>query len=205
MSETTSTRGTRWLRACALIVGAMIPVGVIGASTAGSAMAMGFAAQSVRGTFVTDGIVTNDPLGIILHPQLTKDAEGNTYMQYVVKLQATNATVRGLCIAEKATMFGQTFTLIIESDDQAIQVTGVQGTVYSVSTALTATGSIQLNQNAADISIGGESLGGRQGELGIAAGGASLGPSHGTLQAAHIKGANIADFHARLVPGDASC
>lgn len=197
-------QGTYWLRTCGLVIAALIPVGIIGTSNAGSAMAMGMATQSLRGTFTTDGIVTNDPVGIIIHPQLAKSADGKTYTQYVVKLQAARATVNGLCVAEKMTVFGQTLTLIIKSS-QGVEVDGVWATLHTVSTSLDAFGTLRLNQNAADVVAGGDSLGGVLGEFGISAGGAKLGRSHGTLQAAMIKNATIGNFQARLVPGDASC
>ncbi|MCE5291457.1 MAG: DUF6230 family protein [Nocardiaceae bacterium] len=200
-----SNNGTRWGRAFALMIGALIPAGFIGAAASQSALGAGMAMQSIRGTFTTDGIVTNDPVGIIVHPQLAKDANGNTYTQYVVKLQATNATVQGLCVAEKTSLFGQTFTILIESADREVQVSGVWATLHTATMSLGTTGSVQLNQNAADVYAGGESLGGVIGELGISAGGASLGPSRGTLQAAMLKGVLAADFHARLIPGDVDC
>ncbi|CAM3808863.1 DUF6230 family protein [Smaragdicoccus niigatensis] len=205
MTDSTSRYGTRWLRALLFMIAALVPVAILGAATAKNALAMAMATQSLRGTFTTQGIVTNDAVGIIIHPQLAKDANGNTYKQYVVKLQATNATVQGLCVAEKMSVFGQTMTILIETGDQAVQVTGVWATLHTVQTSLNASGSLQLNQNASDVVAGGESLGGVLGELGITTQGATLGPAHGTLQAANIKGASLADFHARLVPGDVSC
>jgi hypothetical protein len=204
-SDSRKTGGTRWLRALVLMIAALIPTAFIGAATAQSALGMGFATQSLRGTFSTDGIVAYDPVGIIIHPQLAKDADGNTYTQYVVKLQAGRATVNGLCVAIKMTMFGQTVTMLYESDDPDLQISGVWATLHTVNTSLNATGNLHINQNAADVVGGGESLGGVLGELGIAAGGATLGPAHGTLQAALIKGAEADRLQARMVPGDVSC
>ncbi|CAM3808594.1 hypothetical protein [Smaragdicoccus niigatensis] len=202
---TDSKNGTRWGRALALIIGALIPAGFIGAAAASSALGAGLAMQSDQASFTTAGISTDDPLGIIVHPQLVKDKNGNTYTEYVVKLQASNAVARGICVAEKVSLFGQTLTILIESGDQEIQISGVSATIHTVSTSLKATGTVRLNQNAADVSAGGVSLGGAFGELGITAGGASLGSASGTLQGAMLKGGSISDLHARLVPGDVSC
>ena len=156
-------------------------------------MAMGMATQSLRGTFTTDGIVTNDPVGIIIHPQLAKSADGNTYTQYVVKLQAASATVKGLCVAEKVTMFGQTLTLIINSDDQEIQVDGVWATLHYGEHFAQRDRHPPAEPECGRRGCRRRITGRRPGEFGISAGGAQLGPSHGTLQAAMIKSATLGE------------
>ena len=110
-----------------------------------------------------------------------------------------------MCVAEKVSLFGQSFTVLIESGDQDIEITGVSATLYTASTSLTASGTIRLNQNAADVSAGGNSQLAECATQRNAAGGASLGSASGTIQGAMLKGGSISDFHARLVPGDVSC
>lgn len=174
-------------------------------ATVHGAMAAGFTTQSDRASFMSDGVTTDAPVGIILDPSPTTGRDGSAFSQYVVKIAAGNATAHRLCITEQTTVLGRTFTLAITSDDDAIKVDGVTASLHSVDTALSALGELKLNESAADISVAGESMGGLVGEVGIEAEGARLGQVRGSIKAAHLNTAGISDFHAKVVPGTAHC
>ena len=204
--------GTRWGRAALPFFAALLLVFGLGISMAKGALGASYIATSGAGQFTTDGVRAG-PLGLVVKPVPVKDFNGQVSDKWVLGFSIGHAFANGICVSEKATLLGQTVTLLIQGGDDdpstyEIEVNGISANALEAHTFLQTQGDAYVNKNPADIYPAGSPypLGGTPFEFGLEAQGAELKGVSGYLQDAQLSYVpGLTALNAKMVMGDAEC
>lgn len=177
---TEPNNGTRWPRTIAVMAPALIAVAAIGINVMNGAIAASFTSQSSTAELVAGNVIADD-VGAVLVLNPTKFPDGQVGGKWVTRFGIANAQISGLCIAQRASLFGKPVTLLITADD------GDPATMESVAPGVTMdlfqaigdirmSGNTLLNKNAADVRAGdsGIELKGEPPQFGLEAGRVNL-------------------------------
>lgn len=203
---------TRWGRASIAMVAGFAAVTGMAVSAFNGALGASYVATSSRGDLAVDGLRT-DQVAAIVRNVPTKDFNGAPSSEWVATFLIGHGFANGVCLTEKATLFGQTVTLLLFAGDQdpatsEIEVNGLTLDVFDAKAFLQAQGTTFVNKNPADIVIPGvpPAAGASTSEFGLEAQSVVLQNATATVLSGGLLElpADIS-LDARMIMGDANC
>jgi hypothetical protein len=203
---------TRWGRASIAAGLAFALVAGIGLTMFRGALAASYVATSTSGDLTASGLTT-EQVGAIVRAIPVKNANGDTYDEWVATFMIGKGYANTVCLTEKATLFGQTVTMLLRAGDddpstQEIALDGLTLNVYDASTFLQAQGMTYINKNPGEIAIAGAPTapGASSVEFGLEAQNAVLrGVTARVSDAELIHLPNVANLSVSFMMGDHSC
>lgn len=203
---------TRWGRASVAAGLAFALVAGIGLTMFRGALAASYVATSTSGGLTASGLTT-DQVGAIVRAIPVRNANSENYDEWVATFLIGHGYANSVCLTEKATLFGQTVTLMLTAGDDdpstnEIEIEGLTLNVYDATTYLQAQGMTYINKNPGDIAIPGAptASGASPVEFGLEAQNAVLrGVTARVSDAELIHLPNVADLKANFLVGDREC
>ncbi|MBJ8348441.1 hypothetical protein [Antrihabitans sp. YC2-6] len=203
---------TRWGRASIAIGTAFLLVFGMAYSMATGAFGSTYVATTSRGQLAADGLTT-DHVAAIVRKVPVKNVDGSIYDEYVASFLIGTGQANGICLTEKASLLGQTVTLLIEAGDDdpstdEIQVNGLVLNVFDANAFLQAQGNTYVNKNPLDIVIDGAPTapGSGTSEFGLEAQGVVLQRATATVQDGELVEVPPGiSLKAQMLMGDYEC
>jgi hypothetical protein len=203
---------TRWGRTSIAASLAFALVAGIGLTMFKGALAASYVATSTSGGLTASGLNT-EQVGAIVRAIPVRNSNGETYDEWVATFLIGKGYANTVCLTEKATLFGQTVTLMLTAgdDDPAtneIELDGLTLNVYDATTYLQAQGMTSINKNPVDINIPGAppATGASPLEFGLEAQNAVLrGVTARVSDAELIHLPNVQNLKADFLVGDRDC
>ncbi|MFH5228895.1 hypothetical protein [Antrihabitans spumae] len=203
---------TRWGRASIAMIAGFATVTAMAVSALNGALGSSFVATSARGELAVDGLKT-DQVAAIVRNVPTKDFNGQPSSEWVATFLIGHGYANGVCLTEKASMFGQTVTLLLFAGDQdpstsEIEVNGLTLDVFDANAFLQAQGNTAVNKSPTEIAIPGVPLlaGASPYEFGLEAQSVVLQNATATvLDGGLLELPADISLDARMVMGDVDC
>ncbi len=198
--------GTRWPRTVLVFGAALAVVAALLSAVGPAVLAGGVNAQASRLDASIGRLAVRDA-SFVVTPVPIKGSDRE--QRWVLRLGVGHGEVTGLCATQKATLLGQTVTLLLDFGDRTVQLTNAILDIEYAQADIRFQGNIQLNRRGDQITIPGTSisLAGRPDDLGLSAGGATL--DHllaGARDITIVQGTvSIPDLDVKIVRGDVTC
>ncbi|MCD0451793.1 DUF6230 family protein [Actinocorallia sp. API 0066] len=147
--------GTRWgVALCAFLPAALV-VGCLGALISTGALAAGLVVQGGSINVATSSVYGTN-FGAALVDQTAKQADGTTKTVHVLRLGFANGQINGLCLTQRQSFLGATYTVMIklgDSDPATWEITtkNVVMDIQRVNGTLDMDGVVDLNVNGPDV------------------------------------------------------
>ncbi|TSD99756.1 hypothetical protein FOS14_10890 [Skermania sp. ID1734] len=175
------------------------------------ALATTITATQAKGTLTTSGL-QGTGLGAVVKPVPVKDSSGKVHQSWVARFGLQHASVKDLCITEKASLLGQVVTLMVTvggpNTPADIELGGVILDAYKADARIVLKGTTAINKNGRDVAVAGSpiTLDGQPDEFGLQSEAAELQNVTGTISTIQVPaGLSAPSVRGTFAFGDRNC